>query len=204
MSFARASGGEAVVAGGGIATAWLQRQCACGGGTGCAGCDDDEGLHKKAAVPIGAMDDPLEHEANRAAEQALAGRAVRLGAGGPPEPGARRWADERAGPAPLAKRWKLYWANGSRLIASWGSPDRNKTRLRGAIGSRGMTDSTTLGAVVEKKSPAPSGSSRGSGGSKTGGLDLLPGRDVEPSSMPSVIGGDRSGDRLGSRLENPA
>jgi Domain of unknown function (DUF4157) len=66
---------------GGIATAWLQRQCACGGGTRCTGCDDDEWMQKKASpgLAIGAANDPLEHEADQAADQALAGRAVQIG-----------------------------------------------------------------------------------------------------------------------------
>lgn len=56
---------------------WLQRQCACGQAAGLQGtCEDCSrglalGLQKKLA--IGAADDPLEREADRAAEQALRG-----------------------------------------------------------------------------------------------------------------------------------
>jgi Domain of unknown function (DUF4157) len=73
------------VGAGGTPTPWLQRQCACGGGTRCTGCDDDERLQKKASpglagLAMGAANDPLEHEADQAADQALAGRAVQIGA----------------------------------------------------------------------------------------------------------------------------
>ncbi|MCY1338970.1 hypothetical protein D9M68_327610 [compost metagenome] len=54
----------------------LQRKCACGnpasGLTGeCAECERDKALGLQAKLQIGAVDDPLEHEADRLADQVL-------------------------------------------------------------------------------------------------------------------------------------
>ena len=54
---------------------WLQRQCVCSRSEGlsgaCDGCRRQRGLDLQKKLAIGTADDPLEHEADRAAEQVL-------------------------------------------------------------------------------------------------------------------------------------
>jgi hypothetical protein len=57
----------------------LQRKCACGtltpGGGACAGCAGEKEAGAQRKLAIGSSNDPLEHEADRVAEQVLSARA---------------------------------------------------------------------------------------------------------------------------------
>lgn len=61
--------------------AWLQRECACAGKGPCPRCADEEAdrLQAKSTLAIGASHDPLEREADLAAERVLRGEAAGVG-----------------------------------------------------------------------------------------------------------------------------
>jgi hypothetical protein len=85
----------------------LQRQCACGNkasdlGEECAQCQQDRALGLQARLAIGASDDPLEAEADRAAAQVLQAEPVHAGASRAAVPVlTRRASHARAGDRPV-------------------------------------------------------------------------------------------------------
>ena len=142
----------------------LQRKCACGRSAAsligdCPDCQREKAKRVQKKLLVGSTDDPLEHEADRAAERVLSlplGFQVPRGHALPPLHASPPQADSAASPQAQAQRCAPAAATGPPLVAPMSRPaHRFKPGAQGEAGSPHVRGTAPRPSIVHEPDAQP-------------------------------------------------